>query len=550
MIAVWMAYATVVAACAGATAAALEPIFGSRRLPRRWLWATAMMLALLTPAAVAVRPMPSRTGLEGMATGELLAGTAAVAPISPMLDSHTVDLALLALWGAASLFVLGSVSLGARQLRRAQATAQRALLDGEVVAITGDLGPGATPFGSPRILIPAWVGLLDRQAARLLVSHEREHLRASDPALLLSAVGALVVMPWNPALWWCVRRLRAALEIDCDARVLARENDVRSYGELLLDVAGRRGRQPLAAFLTFADSSTPLERRIAAMTEIRRPLSRVRLATLGSLALLAIIVACETRRPAPLAPVTDYVLEDGGTTARRTQQGPIIAAGQQRARFALNAAIEKFFPGLATNGGTDKPIIFVVDDGNTVVWAKIAEHAANGAAATPGEIPYSKESIETVEVLKRGDMLPPGVRGGVILVSLKGSTPRGGAPSESTGLRTFGRRERTEPNPASLSVPDSGSLAVRARSGRPRDARPDAPFTDALVTILDADGRVLFSERVGRSLAGGPMGGIPVERESIASVDVRNSSELSPTGASSKTIRIVLKPGAGLSKVK
>ena len=32
---------------------------------------------------------------------------------------------------------------------------------------------------------------------------------------------AVVLMPWNLPLWWQWRRLRFAIEVDCDARVLA-----------------------------------------------------------------------------------------------------------------------------------------------------------------------------------------------------------------------------------------------------------------------------------------------------------------------------------------
>ena len=56
-IALWMAYATLIGACAGATAAALEPFFAARRWPGRWLWALAVGLSLVVPAAVAVRPI-------------------------------------------------------------------------------------------------------------------------------------------------------------------------------------------------------------------------------------------------------------------------------------------------------------------------------------------------------------------------------------------------------------------------------------------------------------------------------------------------------------
>ena len=64
--------------------------------------------------------------------------------------------------------------------------------------------------------------------------------------LIAAAAWAVALFPWNPALWLIVKRLRLAIEIDCDARVLAgRRSDVRDYGMLLLTVGSRPGRATL-----------------------------------------------------------------------------------------------------------------------------------------------------------------------------------------------------------------------------------------------------------------------------------------------------------------
>lgn len=95
-----------------------------------------------------------------------------------------------------------------------------------------------------------------------------------------------------------VRRLRFGIELDCDARVLAQTPDVRSYGELLLEVGDRTlaGAVPLAAL---SEPHSLLERRISIMTSIppSRPLLRG-LVSLAGGALLA-IGACSIPRPTP-----------------------------------------------------------------------------------------------------------------------------------------------------------------------------------------------------------------------------------------------------------
>ena len=80
----------------------------------------------------------------------------------------------------------------------------------------------------------------------------------------------LAAMPWNPALWWIARRLRLAVEVDCDGRVLAGERwDTHTYGSLLLAVGGRENRcsHGMAAF---SKPLSTLEHRILRMTDRER----------------------------------------------------------------------------------------------------------------------------------------------------------------------------------------------------------------------------------------------------------------------------------------
>src|SRR6185312_13070046 len=91
--------------------------------------------------------------------------------------------------------------------------------------------------------------------------HEREHVVACDQLLLLAGVLCVSVAPWNPLLWWQLRRLRFAIEVDCDARVLRQGTDPRRYGEMLLAVSERHARTPLAA-VALTEPASHLERRI------------------------------------------------------------------------------------------------------------------------------------------------------------------------------------------------------------------------------------------------------------------------------------------------
>ena len=76
------------------------------------------------------------------------------------------------------------------------------------------------------------VGPALAQAA--VIAHELSHLEARDPQLFTLALALLVFMPWNLPLWWQLRRLRYAIEIDCDAPVLKGGGGPAHYGETLI----------------------------------------------------------------------------------------------------------------------------------------------------------------------------------------------------------------------------------------------------------------------------------------------------------------------------
>ncbi len=102
-----------------------------------------------------------------------------------------------------------------------------------------------------RIVVPIWALELRPSALALLLEHEHEHIRARDHWLLAGGLGLLLLFPINPFLWWQFSRLKLAIEMDCDARVLSGRQDVRSYAALLLDV-GRRCRSSRLVFAAFA----------------------------------------------------------------------------------------------------------------------------------------------------------------------------------------------------------------------------------------------------------------------------------------------------------
>src|SRR2546428_4222727 len=100
-------------------------------------------------------------------------------------------------------------------------------------------GPAVAGLWPPRIVLPEWALRLGDRERRLMLAHEDQHVRAWDPWLLAAAMSLLVLAPWNPVLWWQVRRLRLAVEMGCDARVLAHDGGAPAYRGRLLPVEHR-----------------------------------------------------------------------------------------------------------------------------------------------------------------------------------------------------------------------------------------------------------------------------------------------------------------------
>jgi TonB family protein len=219
-------------------------------------------------------------------------------------------------------------------------------VDGVPVLVSSDVGPAVVGLFRSRIVLPAWALAADEGARRLVLEHEREHVRAGDPRLLAAAFLFAALTPWNPAAWWQLRRLRLALEVDCDARVLRRRADVRAYGSVLLEVGRRASRTRLAA-AAFAEPVSSLERRIRIMTapRVRRPLLRA--AASGALSALLVAAACEAPQPT---------------------QPPVAGPIFDKSALTPKAAVADFFPAVATQGtAKDDILLFVVSAEGDVV---------------------------------------------------------------------------------------------------------------------------------------------------------------------------------------
>ena len=273
MIGSWMLYAIAVSALFTLAAHALERVVAARGRPRRMLWVVAMTLSVAWPVA---------NGLRRVAIDEAVPVTVApftitvpgpesIVPVArtPQRGAQ-IDRALVTLWIALSALLLVRLGAGVATLRRAKRAWRSQQLDGMTVCVSANVGPAVVGLRSMNVVLPEWILDLDAPLRALVLCHEQEHQSARDPHVLFGAAAAMCLMPWNPALWFQARRLRLAIELDCDARVLRAHPTPERYGLLMLTIAQRRSVVPTIFAPMLAEPATQLERRIVEMRRTRR----------------------------------------------------------------------------------------------------------------------------------------------------------------------------------------------------------------------------------------------------------------------------------------
>jgi bla regulator protein BlaR1 len=295
MIAGWMVYSVLLGGLCALAAHALETAARLTRLPTRWLWLGALvatvgtsMIALFTAIGGATRLIPRRMGNTWL---DDPAGTYIQLYESiGRLDRYLSPLLWTTSAVVAAIFAIAIVRLVER--RRGWL---RISLDGHSVLVSDTEGPAIVGLVKSAIVVPKWALAESQRVRSLIIAHELEHQRAGDHLLSAVALVLTVAQPWNPAVWWIARRLRLALEVDCDSRVLSRGSDPRAYGLLLLEAGSRAAgcRLPIPALSRPLSS---LEERLSVITAERRS-SRMRAAKLVLVA--GILVATAAFIPEP-----------------------------------------------------------------------------------------------------------------------------------------------------------------------------------------------------------------------------------------------------------
>lgn len=473
--------------------------------PTRWAWAAALLMSFIAPFSVFISDTDGAAPVELQAAAVGGEGVAAPPPApSPVatpslwVDAWRVverggarvaaalepaDRPFRIVWGASLVLLPLWFAAGALRLRAARRRWAEAVVDGLPVLRSAAVGPALVGVHRPAIVLPDWALALPAPMRALVLAHEREHLRAGDGRLLALALVPLWLTPWNAALWWGWRRLRDAVEQDCDARVLRGGAPVAEYAELLLAVGARaRTSLPLASALALGEPATQLERRIRTMTDRRPPLARPRALLLGGGALLVVGAACMGPRPDAVAgpgaaaPRAEIAVTEPGAAAPRPRM-PRGRFDTMRDAQVIRAALADRLGVTPTSGSSELLSVMLVRDSasgrilevervpgvRTRAAEVTGENAAGSsvrirsAAPAPRSVPVSE--IASVEVFKvAAGVLAPGPAD--VIVVTRGA-PRTRAESP-VGGRAPARDAGAAGGTGATAAPAQGSDALQA----------------------------------------------------------------------------------------
>ena len=300
-------YVNAIATMLGVAGLLVERALPIATAARRWVWCAVIGVTILIPPIyqakhtssvshvmehqVADSPLGRALGSESLVAFEqgLSAGVRSLSPVVNL--SWLIASGMLLAWGIATGV---RVSFLVRRSRRLSAARAPAVVDGVQVVVTDSVGPATVGVLRSRVLVPRWVLALPGPQRRYVLRHEDEHRKSHDASLLFVASLTLILTPWNLALWWQLRRLRLAVEMDCDNRVVSALGDANAYGELLFKVAQASSRGPRLqpAFL----GAGLLERRLTALLA-PTPLRHVQRFLLPAVACVLLLIVLTMPHP-------------------------------------------------------------------------------------------------------------------------------------------------------------------------------------------------------------------------------------------------------------
>jgi len=312
---IWMMEIVSMATLLCVAACLAEKAARAIRAPTRWIWALAILGSLLLPV-VTRYARAEWLNLSALIQAPSTAPIGSTVPADQLLahslggDSVTdtwrqYDAYLLYAWIA----MAGGLSLAlilshATWLRRRRSWTRGSLRQ-SFVYFAPNFGPAVMGFIRPAIIVPMWIQKSPAGQQALVLAHETSHIEAADPQLLILALALCVLAPWNLPMWWQLKHLRKAVEIDCDARVLKGGHDATRYGEALLAISQRHSRI-MGTAIAMSESPSFLEERIAIMISKPAQVSRFVALAFAGLSMALAVAAAQVAPTSSLPPAVAH----------------------------------------------------------------------------------------------------------------------------------------------------------------------------------------------------------------------------------------------------
>lgn len=218
-------------------------------------------------------------------------------PEKKPVDKYAVMFAVWA-FGAAAMALYGVVSyvLLMRKLRTAVKT-EEGVFESDRVSTAFSAG-----FFPPKIYLPC--GLFDEER-KLIVAHERVHIRRLDYIVKPIAFLALAVHWFNPFIWLAFALMTRDMELSCDEAVLKifGAGEKKAYSEALLRVSMRRsGLADGCNFLPLAFAETGIKGRVKNVLKYKKPTLIVTVFAAAAVVIACVVLGTNAKSPANAEP--------------------------------------------------------------------------------------------------------------------------------------------------------------------------------------------------------------------------------------------------------
>ncbi len=214
-------------------------------------------------------------------------------------SAAVVGVWLARIWAAGTFVMLLRLGRDLVSMMRISGSAQSVTLPQDIARALADVpirssaavrAPVTAGVLRPVVLLPP--SFADRVSARdlrMVLEHERAHVRRHDVRLAVLQSLLLAAFWWSPALYWMAGRMRDERELACDEAAVARTGDGLGLARMLVRQAEAMGssRAPPGAMMAALGRPSLTARRVRNLT--RSPAARGPIAVLsGSLLLVGL----------------------------------------------------------------------------------------------------------------------------------------------------------------------------------------------------------------------------------------------------------------------